>query len=204
VVPTDPDTPHSLLVRLSRDVRDEQAWNEFVRRYQPHILAWCRERGLRQADAEDVTQTVLTQLLTAMRQFRYDPSRSFRAWLRTVTGNACGHFMIRERRSAGQKDEQALRQIEEAPARQELARRIEETFDAELLQQAMETVRGRVAPHTWEAFRLMALVHLSGAEVGRQLGMPVMHVYVAKQRVQRLLQQEVERLRSFEDGPPSG
>jgi RNA polymerase sigma factor (sigma-70 family) len=204
VVPADRDTPHSLLVRLSQDARDEQAWNEFVRRYQPTILVWCRERGLQQADAEDVTQTVLTQLLTTMRQFRYDPSRSFRAWLRTVTANACGRFMLREGRSAGQKDEEALRQIEEAPARQELARRIEEAFDAELLEQAMEAVRGSVAPHTWEAFRLTALMHLSGAEAGGQIGMPVMHVYVAKQRVQRLLQQEVERLRRLEDRPPGG
>jgi hypothetical protein len=37
-------------------------------------------------------------------------------------------------------------------------------------------------------------MHLSGAEAGRQLGMPVMHVYVARQRVQRLLQNEVQRL----------
>jgi RNA polymerase sigma-70 factor (ECF subfamily) len=144
--PAERDTPHSLLIRLSRDRRDEQAWNEFVRRYQPHILTWCREHGLQDADAEDVAQTVLIQLLTAMRQFRYDPSGSFRAWLRMVTSHACGRFMVREVRAAGQKNEQALRQIEEAPARQELARRIEDTFDAEVLQQAMETVRGAVAP----------------------------------------------------------
>src|SRR5262245_22709681 len=154
MIRSDSDTPHSLLVRLSQEHRDERAWNEFVRRYQPHILAWCRERGLQQADAEDVTQTVLLQMLSAMREFRYDPAGSFRAWLRTVTSHACSRFALKEYRASGQKDADALQRIEEAPARQELARRIEEAFDEEMLQQAMETVRQSVAPHTWEAFRL--------------------------------------------------
>jgi RNA polymerase sigma-70 factor (ECF subfamily) len=204
MVPTERNTPHSLLLRLSQEARDEGAWNAFVQRYQPFILAWCRERGLQEADAEDVAQTVLSQLLTTMREFRYDPSGSFRAWLRTVTTRACGRFMVRETRSAGQKDEQALRRIEEMPARQELARRIEEIFDSELLRQAMDTVREAVEPHTWEAFRLTAIQQLSAAEVGPQVGMPVMHVYVARQRVQRMLQREVERLQRLGDGPLGG
>jgi RNA polymerase sigma factor (sigma-70 family) len=196
---SDRDTPHSLLLRLSQEARDEQAWIEFVHRYQPRIRAWCCERGLQQADAEDVTQIVLEQLLTTMREFRYDPSRSFRAWLRTVTTRACNRFVLKEHRAAGQKDLSSLRLIDEVPARQELACRIEAVFDAELLEQAMETVRGAVAPHTWEAFRLTALLHHSGAEAGRQLGMPVMHVYVARQRVQMRLRQEVERLQRLMD-----
>ena len=194
MLPTDRDTPYSLLVRLSQEVRDEHAWNEFVRRYQPRIRAWCCDRGLQPADAEDVTQIVLEQLLTSMREFRYDPSRSFRAWLRTVTVRACNRFVLRENRAAGQKDLSSLRLIDEAPARQELARRIEEIFDQELLEQAMELVRGSIASHTWEAFRLTALLRHSGAEAARQLGMPVMHVYVARQRVQIRLRQEVQRL----------
>jgi RNA polymerase sigma factor (sigma-70 family) len=150
----DHDTPYSLLLRLSKEIRDEQAWNEFVQRYQPHIRSWCCERGLQQADAEDVTQIVLEQLLTTMREFRYDPTRSFRAWLRTVTVCACNRFVLKESRASGRKDLSSLRLLDEAPARQELARRLKEAFDKELLEQAMETVRESVAPHTWEAFRL--------------------------------------------------
>lgn len=197
--PSDRDTPHSLLLRLSRLPRDEHAWSEFVHRYQPRIRAWCCERGLQQADAEDVTQTVLEQLLTSMREFRYDPTQSFRAWLRTVTVRACNRFVLKENRAAGRKDAPSLRLIDEAPARQELARRIEAAFDEELFEQAMQTVRGAVAPHTWEAFRLTALKHQSGAEAARQLNMPVMHVYVARQRVQMRLRQEVERLQRLAD-----
>ncbi len=199
MLPTERDTPYSLLMRLSQEVRDDEAWNEFVQRYQPRIQSWCCDRGLQSADAEDVTQIVLEQLLTTMREFRYDPSRSFRAWLRTVTVRACNRFVLKENRAAGRKDLPALRFLDEAPARQELARRLEEAFDEELLEQAMEIVRGTVAPHTWEAFRLMALEHHSGAEAARVLAMPVMHVYVARQRVQMRLRREVRRLQRLMD-----
>ena len=60
-----------------------------------------------------------------------------------------------------------------------------------------------MAPHTWEAFRLTALEHHSGAEVARRLDMPVMHVYVARQRVRQMLRQEVERLQRIAEGPNS-
>jgi RNA polymerase sigma-70 factor (ECF subfamily) len=186
-------------MRLAQADADAQAWDEFVRRYQPRIRAWCSDRGLQPADTEDVTQIVLEQLLTTMREFRYDPSRSFRAWLRLVTVRACNRFVIKELRASGMKDRLSLRFLDEAPARQELARRIEEAFDEELLEQAMETVRGSVAPHLWEAFRLTALLRQSGAEAARQVGMPVMHVYVARQRVQMRLRQEVERLQRLID-----
>jgi RNA polymerase sigma-70 factor (ECF subfamily) len=186
-------------MRLSQEIRDDHAWSEFVQRYQPHIRSWCCERGLQPADAEDVSQIVLEQLLRTMREFRYDPTRRFRAWLRTVTVRACNRFVIKEHRAAGRKDLSSLRLLDEAPARQELARRLEEAFDEELLELAMESVRESVAPHTWEAFRLTALLHHSGAEAARQLTMPIMHVYVARQRVQMRLSQEVKRLQRIMD-----
>jgi RNA polymerase sigma-70 factor (ECF subfamily) len=197
------DTPHSLLLRLAQQRRDDRAWDEFVQRYRPRIARWCRERGLQEADAEDVTQIVLQQLLGAMREFRYDPAGSFRAWLQTVTSRACGRFRLAETRLAGRKDDEALKSIEEAPARQDLARRIEEAFDEELLQQATEAVQARIEYQTWEAYRLTAIERLSGAEAAQQLGMPVMNVYVARRRVQEMLRREVERLEQDVKEPDS-
>jgi RNA polymerase sigma factor (sigma-70 family) len=194
------DTPHSLLLRLSQRQRDDRAWDEFVQRYRPRIAKWCRQRGLQPADAEDVTQIVLQQILGAMREFRYDPAGSFRAWLQTVTTRACGRFRVAETRLAGRKDDEALKQIEEAPAREDLARRIEEAFDEELLQQATEAVQERIEHQTWEAYRLTAIEQLTGAEAAQQLGMPVMNVYVSRRRVQEMLRSEIERLERSANG----
>src|SRR5262249_18936741 len=61
------DPPLTLLERVQRFPADLEAWDEFVRRYQPMIRAWCRKRGLQSSDADDVAQDVLANLLTAMR-----------------------------------------------------------------------------------------------------------------------------------------
>src|SRR5262245_51471951 len=83
----DPEPPTgSTLLVLLRDPGDPLAWNAFVRRYGPVIHAWCRGRRLQEADAENVTQDVLTRLVKKLGAFRYDPDRgAFRAWLRTLT-----------------------------------------------------------------------------------------------------------------------
>src|SRR5262245_46437929 len=81
-------TSATLLGRLRAQPDDEQAWDRFVECYGPQIYNWCRQWALQQADAEDVTQNVLLRLATKLRTFTYDPKRSFRGWLRTVTRNA--------------------------------------------------------------------------------------------------------------------
>src|SRR5439155_24568741 len=84
-------TSPTLLVRL-RNVEDKQAWEEFVDRYAPRIYGWCRNQGLQNADAEDVTQEVLAKLARRMQTFVYAPNSSFRGWLKKVTHNAWVDF----------------------------------------------------------------------------------------------------------------
>ena len=67
-------TSSTLLGRLRRDPTDQDAWGEFVNRYGPQIYGWCRKRGLQDADAQDVAQTVLVKLAVKMRDFAYDPA----------------------------------------------------------------------------------------------------------------------------------
>jgi RNA polymerase sigma-70 factor (ECF subfamily) len=55
-------------------------------------------------------------------------------------------------------------------------------------------VRLRVAPHTWEAFRLLALEGLPAAEVAARVSLQVAMVYVAKSKVQKMLREEIAKL----------
>jgi RNA polymerase sigma factor (sigma-70 family) len=185
----------SLLLRLQGE-GDERAWAEFVSRYGPKVLQWCRRWGLQEADAEDVSQAVLFQVARRMRSFRYDPGRSFRAWLKKVAHDAWVDFLQDQdrpgRRASGDsRDFDALRS---AVARDDLVQRLDELYDLELLELAMERVRQRVEPHTWEAFRLTAVERLSGAEVAERLQMKVATVFKAKSKVQKMLREEIARL----------
>jgi RNA polymerase sigma-70 factor (ECF subfamily) len=188
-------TSPTLLGRLGRHPDDQEAWGRFVARYQPRILTWCRAWHLQDADAEDVTQNVLARLAGQMQRFRYDPAKSFRGWLRTLTRHALSDFLAaQERPGRGSGDSQVLQILKEVTAHDDLVARLEEEFDRELLEEAMTRVRLHVEPQTWDAFRLTALEGRSGPEAAAQLGMKITAALKAKNRVQHALRDEIARL----------
>jgi RNA polymerase sigma factor (sigma-70 family) len=200
--PHDSGTHVSLLGRLRRDPTNQAYWAEFVDHYGPKIYAWCRRWGLQEADAQDVTQNVLLKLADKMRTFSYDAGKSFRGWLRTLTHHAWSDYLeSRARPGQGSGDSQVADMLNSVEARDELVRQLESEFDRELLEEAMTRVRLRVAPQTWEAFRLTALDGLSGAEAAERIPMQVAQVYVAKRRVQKMLSAEVVKLEGGQEGP---
>jgi RNA polymerase sigma factor (sigma-70 family) len=185
-------TSISLLARLSDKPEDAAAWETFVARYGPQILSWCRYWQLQDADAQDVKQNVLLMVARQMRTFRYDPGRSFRAWLKTVARGAWSDWLEWQRRAgSGSGDSAMMTRLSSMEAGDDLERRIEEEYEREVLEAATAHVRLRVDPQSWEAFRLMAFEGLSGAEAASRLGMKVGAAFVAKSRVQKMLKEEV-------------
>lgn len=191
----EPRTSPTLLGRLQHAPADQSAWAEFVERYGRKIYGWCRQWGLQDADAQDVTQMVLARLADKMRAFTYDPARSFRGWLRTLAHHAWSDFVTDRRRGGlGSGDTDILDLLHSVEAGDDLARQLEEECERDLLEQAMARVRLRVEPRTWDAFRLLAMDGRSGAEAAQQLGMKVATVFVARSKVQRMIQEEARKL----------
>lgn len=185
-------TSPTLLSRLRQEPIDQAAWSEVVERYGRRIFTWCRQGGLQEADAEDVTQMVLVRLAERMRTFCYDPAKSFRGWLRTLTRHAWSDFVqARQRVGRGSGDDAILYTV---PAREDLVTRLEEQFDREVLEEATARVRLRIEPKTWEAFELLTVERLSGMETARRLNQSVAAVFKAKARVQGMLRDEIARL----------
>jgi RNA polymerase sigma-70 factor (ECF subfamily) len=191
-------TSVTLLARVRQVPADQAAWVQFTERYGRKIYAWCRQWNLQQADAEDVTQTVLIKLAEKMRSFDYDPAKSFRSWLKTVARHAWSDFWSSRKAAVAAGGSQALQMLQAVEAREDLFRRLEDEFDRELLDEAMARVRLRVTPRTMEAFERTALQGQSGAEVGQALGMKVATVFVAKSKVQKMLQEELKKLEEEE------
>lgn len=197
----DSRTSVTLLYLLRDDEKQRLGWQEFVRRYRPKIFGWCRKWGLQEPDADDVTQNVLVKLTEKMRTFRYDPKQSFRSWLRTVTHNACIDYADRWSKQRGTGKSEVLKMLQSLEARTDLVRQLEETFDQELLAEVLERVKQRVEPQTWEAFRLTVQEGLTAAVAGAQIEMPVAHVFVAKRRVQKMLEKEMRELEQCDPDP---
>ncbi len=192
---TSESTRITLLHRLNQNPGDQLSWAEFVRLYGPAIRGWLIHWGLQEADSQDVTQNVLLRLTAKLPQFKYDPNRSFRGWLKTLTHHAWHDFVTEAGyRNRGSGDTSVLDQLQSLAAREDLAARVEAEFDKELLEVALTRARERVAASTWEAFKLAALDGIAPQIVADKLGVRVSQVYLAKHRVQKLVQEEIRTL----------
>jgi RNA polymerase sigma factor (sigma-70 family) len=184
----------SLLQQLNDQSASSAAWEEFVRLYGRHVLRWCRGFGLQESDAEDVAQDVLVRFWKQAAAFRYDPRRRFRSYLRKIVTSALADWSAKRKEKSMPGGGDASTPLDTLPARDDLVRRIEDAYDTELLALAMDEVRERVKPRTWEAFKLLAIEQQSGAEVADRLGIDVSLAYVARRNVQRMLYETVARL----------
>jgi len=184
------------LLLLLNDPTDAQCWNAFVDRYAPKIYGWCRQQRLQEADAQDVTQEVLTRLVQKLPTFRYDPHKgTFRGWLKTLTHHAwCDYLESRQRAGAGEQDAEAVARLCTLEAREDLLQALAETFDLEVLAEAEARVRLQVSLRDWKIFQELAVDGRPGPAVARDLGMTVSAVLMVRSRVQKKLRQEVSRL----------
>jgi RNA polymerase sigma factor (sigma-70 family) len=184
-----------LVLMLQDPVAAGRAWEVFVDRYGPKIYGWCRRWRLQDADARDVTQEVLCKLVEQIQTLQCDPARSFRGWLYRVTHHAlCDVREARKRpgQGSGHGDVEGL--LLNVEARQDLVQHLDEVFDRELLERAMQQVRLRVKPATWQAFALVSIQGVPREEAARQLGMQVGTLIVYDGRVKWMLQKAVARL----------
>jgi RNA polymerase sigma-70 factor (ECF subfamily) len=188
-------TSPTLLHRLRTHPTDDVAWRHFIDRYGTQIYSWCRNWGLQDADAQDVTQTVLLKLGRRMRTFEYDRQQSFRAWLHTVTRHALHDFHAAQKAlppTAYSQD--FLEKLVQLESREDLLVRLERVFDLELLESAKLRVRLRVLSHTWQAYQMTAERRIPALAVAQQLGLPLSTVYAAKANVVKMLQKEIASL----------
>ena len=188
-------TSVGLVIRLTSGVADPQSWERFVYTYGPQFIRWCRDHGLQEADALDVSQEVLLRISKQLTRLKYDPTRSFRGWLYAVIMGAWSDWARSQRKhSRALAGEEALSRLCEQEQGQDLVARLEARYDRELYELATGRVRRRVTDLTWQTFERLACQGHSAARVASDLGVTPGGALAARARVQRLLRKEVERL----------
>lgn len=177
-------TRASLLLRV-RDHADAGAWAEFVGLYRPLLMRYARARGLGVEDGEDVAQHCLTAITRKISDFEYDPLKGrFRGWLKKMVNDRVANLLRRRRAiNAGSAEFQRPQEREAGP---------EEVWEKVWLEEHLrfccDQVNNEVQPHTYEAFRRVAIEQQPVVEVCEALGLTANQVYVAKSRVTRRLQ----------------
>jgi len=194
---TNSETNLSLLKRLKLEPTDQRAWQEFVARYGTKIFGWCRYWRLQEADAADVTQTVLSKIAQNIGKFDREIG-SFRAWLKTIAHHAWYDLVNSRQHKMVKGGETLAHRLDSEEARDDLARQLEAAWDEELLHLASDRVRLRVHPNTWRAFELTGIEGVAGQRVADELKMSLPSVYKAKSNVMKMLQEEVRGLEQTE------
>ena len=189
-------TRPSLLVRI-RDLKDADAWQQFVALYEPVIHRFLRRRGLRDADAADLAQETLAQIAKVIERFEYDPKRGrFRGWLLTIARRQLAQFHERGARpgaprGTGQTD--VIDMLASIPDDDE-ARQWERDCEQQALDWGMRHVEREFQPTTWRAFFATAVEQKPPQTVADELGMSANAVYTAKSRVTARLRQVMAEL----------
>jgi RNA polymerase sigma factor (sigma-70 family) len=184
-------TDQSLLSEVA-NWENQAAWARFRATYDPSLRRWCRRYGLNNDSIEEVCQLIWIELAHRMRTFEYDPSRTFRGWLRRLCESRVLNF-LRQRRatplvSLDERDFNVSPGTTGVSADDESAEgNLHHHFLLEEAAKVQAGVRAKVKPHTWDAYWLVAVYDWSVERTAQSLGMSRTAVYAARERVAEML-----------------
>lgn len=157
--------------------------------YTPFIKRWAQRNGIQPADADDISQEVLADVLRRLPEFEHSGrTGAFRRWLGIIVFHRIVDFW------RSRKD----RQIELAPPdllsledpASELSREWDAEHDLHVMQRLLALVEPEFTETTWQAFRRQAIDNIRPADVAAGLGVSVNAVLLAKFRVLKRLREE--------------
>ena len=184
-------TPSSLIVGVQ--AHDERAWHRLVDLYGPLVYYWCRRAGLSPEDVADTAQEVFRSVATRIGAFhKTGAGDTFRGWLHTITQNKIrDHFRRRGLEVEAAGGTEALQFLQQVPGDgPSLSGSGDPPAVRELLQRALDQIRGDFNEQTWEAFCEGVFKGRNAADIAAELGISHNAVRKAKARVlQRLREQ---------------
>jgi RNA polymerase sigma-70 factor, ECF subfamily len=186
-------TSRSLLADAQQD--DAAAWARLVGLYAPLVAAWCRRLDVAEQDVVDVLQEVFAAVAGNLVRFRKErPHDTFRGWLSTITRNKVrDYFRRRADRPAAAGGTEASLRLAQVPDVQALSQEMdcEDAAFGDVLQRALELIRGEFHEQTWRAFWSVVVEGRDSADVARELTMQPGTVRVCKSRVLARLRREL-------------
>ncbi|MFO0829333.1 MAG: sigma-70 family RNA polymerase sigma factor [Phycisphaerales bacterium] len=173
---------------------DEDAWEEFVDRYRPIIVAIGLRLGLPEADAVDVAQQTLLEFVRDLRAGKYDRTKGrLRNWLLCIA-----EHRVRDHQRIAARYER-LAPLASASGVID-SERLEEAWCVEerrlILVEALRRLRGQTLldERTIRAFELTALRSVPAEVVAKECAMTTAQVYVARNRALTKLREIVREL----------
>jgi len=194
-------TRQSLLSRL-KNWSDQESWKVFFDTYWRLIYNASVKAGLTDAEAQDVVQETVISVLKSMPGFEYDAEKgSFKTWLLRLTSwRICDQLRKRQqqiepltRESSTSTQTSAIERIA-APTLPEAV--WDEDWEKNLFEAAIERVKRKVDSRQYQLFDLYVCKKWPVLKVAMTLGVNPGRVYLAKHRINNLIQKEITDLRT--------
>ena len=192
----------SLAVRLREGSVD--AWSELVELYGPLIDSWTRSTGLSSAAREDIAQEVFLAVHRGIEGFDPDqPGSTFRGWLWRITRNAVLQSLRKPEPvgRGGSTAAERLASLEDPigdsegsnlwPAAAADSPPTNPDDTTSMLHRAMNQIKPKIEPTTWNAFWETTVRGRSAAEVAESLGISHAAVRKAKSRTLQRLRKQI-------------
>ena len=195
-------TRQSLLERL-KNLEDQTSWQSFFDLYWKLIYNVARRTGLSDAEAQDVVQETILCVTRKIEGFTYDStSGSFKGWLKRLTRWRVGDLLRKKQyQRHGQRlprEEPLETSVADSLAADSAETAVEQAWDEEwqrnLLEVALNRVKGRVSPDQYQIFYLHVYKGFPARQVAERLAVKPSEVYWAKYKVSGLVKKEIRAL----------
>ena len=191
-------TRASLLSRVRRG--DEVSWDEFYNTYKKLLYKVGRESyALNDREVEDIIQEVMLAFFDASKTFTYDRNRGkFRSYLKKIFHYRALNFKSKrnknsERFASVESDEFSIDDLPE-PTDSALNKVWDEEWEKHVMCEAMEELKLRIEPSTYQAFELYAIQNEPPKEVAKLLDMKVNAIYACKNRAISQLKEIIQEM----------
>ncbi|MBF0199619.1 MAG: sigma-70 family RNA polymerase sigma factor [Planctomycetes bacterium] len=182
-------TQNTLLMR-AKDPNDHEAWDEFVKYYQPFIEILIYKIAGNHAHKDDLRQTVLLELWKSLARFEIDSARAkFRTWMSRVLRNTVLDYLKRERRQPRATEIFP----DEHSTESELDELIQREWEIHLSRIALKNVSKRFTGTAIQVFE-KSLEGTPLDEICSEYDLTPGSVYTLRNRVKKYVMLEITRL----------
>jgi RNA polymerase sigma-70 factor (ECF subfamily) len=181
---------------------DHSAWQRFFTNYNPLLEAWTRSQLRNPADAQELVQLLWCELSRRLRSFNYQPTRSFRGWLRCLHSCRLRDFLKIEHRRLAREQQHAptiAKIASSTPPTQTTPTTLPQSpgsIQIQRLEHAkriQDAVRKRVSERTWAVFHDIAILGLDISDSAARHHMRYAAAWAAFSRVHQMLKNEASR-----------
>ena len=193
------ETTRSSVLKAVADTGNEAAWTRLFDLYAGFVFSTARSKGLKEADADDIVQTVFADLARNLPTFEYDRTKGhFRSYLLGLV-----HWRVKDKLRLVQRDKELMDGYKDEVANLPPGDRAfaEREWQAAALEEALRRIKSEVSPEHYAAFYASAVEGQDTEMVLRLYNLSRDNLYQIRKRLTAKLKPVVATvLKEMDDG----